>query len=120
MAPCTDLARGWYGIQVSPNRYRVSVFFNRSQYNCRGSSRAAPGSRAGEAARGGTSLCEGVVAAQSYQGAHLDIYVASDAAVSGRILIRQAQSDAATPWPVGAEVAIACVAQEAVAFPPER
>jgi putative spermidine/putrescine transport system ATP-binding protein/spermidine/putrescine transport system ATP-binding protein len=71
------------------------------------------------APRGGASLCEGVIAAHSYQGAHLDIHVASHAAVSGRILIREAQSDAARQWPVGAEVAIACLAQEAVAFPPE-
>ena len=72
------------------------------------------------AARGGTSLCEGIIAAHSYQGAHFDIHVASDAAVSGRILIRQAQSDASAQWPLGADVAIACVTQDGVAFAPER
>jgi spermidine/putrescine ABC transporter ATP-binding subunit len=69
--------------------------------------------------RGGPSLCEGVIAAHSYQGAHLDIHVASDAAVSGRILVRQTQFDAAAHWPIGAEVAIASIGKEAAAFPPE-
>jgi putative spermidine/putrescine transport system ATP-binding protein/spermidine/putrescine transport system ATP-binding protein len=69
--------------------------------------------------RGETSLCEGVIAAHSYQGGHVDIHVASDAALSGRILIRQTQSDAAVHWRVGAEVAIACIGEDAIAFPPE-
>jgi putative spermidine/putrescine transport system ATP-binding protein/spermidine/putrescine transport system ATP-binding protein len=69
--------------------------------------------------RGETSLCEGVIAGHGYQGGHLDLHVASDAAISGRILIRQTQSDAAVHWPVGAEVAIACIGKDAVAFPPE-
>jgi spermidine/putrescine ABC transporter ATP-binding subunit len=69
--------------------------------------------------RGETSLCEGVIAAHSYQGGHVDIHVASDAALSGRILIRQTQSDAAVQWRVGAEVAIACMGEDAIAFPPE-
>jgi spermidine/putrescine ABC transporter ATP-binding subunit len=63
-------------------------------------------------------LCDGIIAAHSYQGAHLDIHVASEAAVSKRILIRQAQSDAAARWPVGTGVAIPCIGKEAVAFPP--
>jgi putative spermidine/putrescine transport system ATP-binding protein/spermidine/putrescine transport system ATP-binding protein len=68
---------------------------------------------------GETSLCAGVIAAHSYQGGHVDIHVASDAALWGRILIRQTQSDAAVHWRVGAEVAIACIGEEAIAFPPE-
>jgi spermidine/putrescine ABC transporter ATP-binding subunit len=72
------------------------------------------------AARGEPSLCEGVIAAHSYQGAHLDIHVASDAAVSGRILVRHTQSETTAQWPLGAEVAISCIAQDAVAFAPER
>jgi hypothetical protein len=39
--------------------------------------------------------------------------------LSGRILIRQTQSDAAVHWRVGAEVAIACIGEDAIAFPPE-
>jgi putative spermidine/putrescine transport system ATP-binding protein/spermidine/putrescine transport system ATP-binding protein len=69
--------------------------------------------------RGETLLCEGVIAAHSYQGGHVDILVASDAALAGRILIRQTQSDAAVHWPVGAEVAIACIGEDGIAFPPE-
>jgi putative spermidine/putrescine transport system ATP-binding protein/spermidine/putrescine transport system ATP-binding protein len=70
-------------------------------------------------ARGEASLCEGVIAAHAYQGGHVDIHVTSDAAIVGRVLIRQAQSDAAIQWPLGAEVAIACIGKDAVAFPPE-
>jgi putative spermidine/putrescine transport system ATP-binding protein/spermidine/putrescine transport system ATP-binding protein len=69
--------------------------------------------------RGETPLCEGVIAAHSYQGGHVDIHVASDAALSGRILIRQTQSDAAAHWPLGAEVAIACIGEDGIAFPPK-
>jgi putative spermidine/putrescine transport system ATP-binding protein/spermidine/putrescine transport system ATP-binding protein len=67
--------------------------------------------------RGEASLCDGVIAAHAYQGGHVDIYVATDAALSGRILIRQMQSDAAAPWPIGAECAIACTGKDAIAFP---
>ncbi len=66
----------------------------------------------------GPSLCKGVVAARSYQGAQVDIHIASEAALSGRILIRL-PADAAARWPVGARVAIASVNSEAAAFPPE-
>jgi spermidine/putrescine ABC transporter ATP-binding subunit len=66
---------------------------------------------------GETPLCEGVVAAHRYQGAHLDIYVATKAASAGQILVRQAQPDAAVRWPVGTCVAITCDDPDAVAFP---
>jgi spermidine/putrescine ABC transporter ATP-binding subunit len=66
---------------------------------------------------GDAQLCEGVVAARGYQGAHVDIHIATHAAISGRILIRQARSDAMIGWPVGTSIAIACNSMEAVAFP---
>ena len=64
------------------------------------------------------SLCKGMIAAHSYQGAHADIHVTSAAALSGRILIR-VPSDAAPRWPAGMQVAISALSLDAVAFPPE-
>jgi putative spermidine/putrescine transport system ATP-binding protein/spermidine/putrescine transport system ATP-binding protein len=63
------------------------------------------------------AICSGVVAAQAYQGTHVDLHIATDAALSGRVLVRQAQSDASARWPVGTAVAIACNNAAAVAFP---
>jgi putative spermidine/putrescine transport system ATP-binding protein/spermidine/putrescine transport system ATP-binding protein len=66
---------------------------------------------------GESAICRGAVAAQAYQGTHVDLHIATEAAVSGRMLVRQAQSDATARWPVGAAVAIACNSIAAVAFP---
>jgi spermidine/putrescine ABC transporter ATP-binding subunit len=66
----------------------------------------------------GAALCKAAVAAHSYQGAQVDIHVASEAALSGRVLIRL-PADAAARWPVGIDVAISPVNSQAVAFPPE-
>jgi putative spermidine/putrescine transport system ATP-binding protein/spermidine/putrescine transport system ATP-binding protein len=63
------------------------------------------------------AICSGVVAAQAYQGTHVDLHIATDAAVSGRVLVRQAQPDARARWPLGTAVAIACNNAAAVAFP---
>jgi putative spermidine/putrescine transport system ATP-binding protein/spermidine/putrescine transport system ATP-binding protein len=63
------------------------------------------------------AICSGVVAAQAYQGTHVDLHIATDAAVSGRVLVRQAQCNARARWPVGTAVAIACNNAAAVAFP---
>jgi spermidine/putrescine ABC transporter ATP-binding subunit len=64
-----------------------------------------------------SAICRGVVAAHAYQGTHVDLHIATEAAVSGRMLVRQAQSDATARWPVGTVVAIACNNKTAVAFP---
>jgi spermidine/putrescine ABC transporter ATP-binding subunit len=69
------------------------------------------------AEEGDRAICSGVVAAQAYQGTHVDLHIATDAALSGRVLVRQAQSDASARWPVGTAVAIACNNAAAVAFP---
>jgi ABC-type Fe3+/spermidine/putrescine transport system ATPase subunit len=66
---------------------------------------------------GETSICDGVVAAHAYQGAHVDMHVITDAAASGRVLVRQPQADAMSRWPVGASVSIAMVSGNAIAFP---
>ena len=65
---------------------------------------------------GEATACEGVVSAHSYQGGHVDLHIASEAAISGRILIRQ-PSEAIARWPVGTRIACACAGTEAVAFP---
>jgi hypothetical protein len=58
-----------------------------------------------------------MVTAHAYQGGHVDIHVESDAARSGRILVRDQGSDAIQRWAVGARVALACAGANAVAFP---
>jgi ABC-type Fe3+/spermidine/putrescine transport system ATPase subunit len=65
---------------------------------------------------GDATACEGVVSAHSYQGGHVDLHIASEAAISGRILIRR-PSEAIARWPVGTRIACACAGTEAVAFP---
>jgi putative spermidine/putrescine transport system ATP-binding protein/spermidine/putrescine transport system ATP-binding protein len=69
------------------------------------------------AEEGDSAICDGVLAAQAYQGTHVDLHIATDAAVSGRVLVRQAQPDARARWPLGTAVAIACNNAAAVAFP---
>ncbi len=68
---------------------------------------------------GEVPACEGTVTAHAYQGGHVDIHVESDAARSGRILVRDQGSDAIQRWAVGARVALTGVSANAVAFPTE-
>jgi spermidine/putrescine ABC transporter ATP-binding subunit len=66
---------------------------------------------------GETSICTGVVAVHAYQGAHVDMHVSTDPAASGRVIVRQAQTDAMSRWPVGSSVRIALTNGSAIAFP---
>jgi len=66
-----------------------------------------------------STMCQGVVAAQAYQGTHIDFHVKTDAAISGRVLVRQAQVDAMSRWPIGSCVGIALTSKDAIAFPVE-
>jgi hypothetical protein len=47
----------------------------------------------------------------------VDLHLASEAAVSGRILMRWPGTEAIARWPVGTRIAVACAGTEAVAFP---
>jgi spermidine/putrescine ABC transporter ATP-binding subunit len=63
---------------------------------------------------GAPVAAEGVVAAQIYQGGHVDLYIDAPEAASGRVMLRL--REAMSRWPVGTRVGIALVTGEAVAF----
>jgi putative spermidine/putrescine transport system ATP-binding protein len=66
---------------------------------------------------GEPTVAEGVVAAQIYQGGHVDLHVGVADQPSGRVLVRLTGHDAMTRWPVGTRVGIATAGSDAVAFP---
>jgi putative spermidine/putrescine transport system ATP-binding protein len=58
----------------------------------------------------------GTVAAQVYQGGHVDLYIDCAESVRDRLLVRSARYDAMTRWPIGAQVGISIGDDAAVAF----
>jgi len=66
---------------------------------------------------GAPTAASGVVAAQIYQGGHVDLYVDTVDSAPTRVLLRISGQAAMTRWPVGTRVAIALATDEAVAFP---
>jgi putative spermidine/putrescine transport system ATP-binding protein len=58
----------------------------------------------------------GTVAAQVYQGGHVDLYIDCAESVRDRLLVRSAGHDAMTRWPIGAQVGISIGDDAAVAF----
>jgi spermidine/putrescine ABC transporter ATP-binding subunit len=58
----------------------------------------------------------GVVAAQVYQGGHVDLYVDAPEAASGRVLLRLPGHEGMSRWPPGTRIGLALAAGEAVAF----
>ena len=60
----------------------------------------------------------GIVAAQSYQGGHVDLYVDVPEALSGRVLLRVPQHEGMSRWPAGTRIGIALAADKAIAFRP--
>jgi spermidine/putrescine ABC transporter ATP-binding subunit len=62
-----------------------------------------------------TGAISGTVAAQVYQGGHVDLHVASDVSASN-VLVRSGDPQAMTRWPVGAAVGLALTG-DSVAFP---
>jgi putative spermidine/putrescine transport system ATP-binding protein/spermidine/putrescine transport system ATP-binding protein len=63
------------------------------------------------------AVAHGVVAAQVYQGGHVDLYVDAPESASTRVLLRIPGQTAVTRWPLGTRVGIALATEEAVAFP---
>ena len=59
----------------------------------------------------------GTVAAQVYQGGHVDLHIDCREASDARVLVRSAGHDAMTRWPVGAEAGLLIGNDDAVAFP---
>ena len=66
---------------------------------------------------GTAAIAHGVVAAQVYQGGHVDLHVDSPEVASTRVLLRIPGQAAITRWPIGTRVGIALATEEAVAFP---
>jgi spermidine/putrescine ABC transporter ATP-binding subunit len=58
----------------------------------------------------------GIVAAQIYQGGHVDLYVDAPEALSGRVLLRVPRQEGMSLWPAGTRISIALAADEAIAF----
>ena len=68
------------------------------------------------AEEGAAFAAQGMVAAQIYQGGHVDLYVDIPEAVSGRVLIRVPGHHGISHWPVGTRIGIGLAAGEATAF----
>ena len=65
---------------------------------------------------GAPVAANGVVAAQIYQGGHVDLYVDVPDSVTGRVLLRVPGQDAMTRWPAGTRVGIVLAADKGIAF----
>ena len=65
---------------------------------------------------GAAVAARGIVAAQIYQGGHVDLYVDAPEALSGRLLLRVPRQEGMSLWPAGAHISIALAADEAIAF----
>jgi spermidine/putrescine ABC transporter ATP-binding subunit len=68
------------------------------------------------AEEGAAAAAQGLVATQIYQGGHVDLYVDSPNAVSGRVLLRVPGGEAMVRWPVGTRIGLAIATGSAVAF----
>jgi spermidine/putrescine ABC transporter ATP-binding subunit len=71
------------------------------------------------ASPGAAVAAEGEVAAQIYQGGHVDLYVSVAEALSGRVLLRVPGNEAMTRWPPGIRVGLSLTGDNAIAFLPE-
>jgi putative spermidine/putrescine transport system ATP-binding protein len=63
-----------------------------------------------------TGATSGTVAAQVYQGGHVDIYVECKDSSRDRLLVRSGGHEALTRWPIGSQVGISIAADEGTAF----
>jgi spermidine/putrescine ABC transporter ATP-binding subunit len=61
----------------------------------------------------------GIVAAQIYQGGHVDLYVDAPEAASGRVLLRVPRDEGMSLWPAGTRISITLASDKAIAFRPE-
>jgi putative spermidine/putrescine transport system ATP-binding protein len=60
----------------------------------------------------------GIVAAQIYQGGHVDLYVDVPEAASGRVLVRVPGREGMSLWPAGTRIGITLGVDKAIAFRP--
>jgi putative spermidine/putrescine transport system ATP-binding protein/spermidine/putrescine transport system ATP-binding protein len=68
------------------------------------------------AAPGAAAAAHGIVAAQIYQGGHVDLYVDVPEALSGRVLLRLPGHEGMARWPAGTRIGIAFAGEEVIAF----
>jgi spermidine/putrescine ABC transporter ATP-binding subunit len=62
---------------------------------------------------------EGTVAAHSYQGNHVNLYVDAPEVCTRRLLVRALEADAIARWPTGTRVGISIMGTDAIAFEAE-
>ena len=60
----------------------------------------------------------GTIAAQVFQGGHIDLYLDCSDCISGRLLVRLPGQEAAARWPIGSHVNVSINGKNVVAFPP--
>jgi spermidine/putrescine ABC transporter ATP-binding subunit len=70
------------------------------------------------AGEGEPIAARGTVAAQIYQGSHVDLYVDAAEGASGRVLVRVPGSEGMSRWPAGSRIGITLATDKAIAFPP--
>jgi spermidine/putrescine ABC transporter ATP-binding subunit len=70
------------------------------------------------AAPGAAVAAHGSVAAQIYQGGHVDLYVDVPEALSGRVLVRVSGHEGMSLWPPGTRIGITLATDKAIAFKP--
>lgn len=58
------------------------------------------------------------IAAQVFQGGHIDLYLECSDCISGRLLVRLPGQEAAARWPIGSHVNVSINGKNVVAFPP--
>jgi ABC-type Fe3+/spermidine/putrescine transport system ATPase subunit len=67
---------------------------------------------------GAAVAVRGVVAAQIYQGGHVDLYVDVPKGATGRVLLRMPGYEGMSHWPVGTQIGITLATRQAIAFGP--
>ncbi len=70
------------------------------------------------AGSGDPVAARGIVAAQIYQGGHVDLYVDAQDVASGRLLLRLAAKENMSLWPAGAPIGMTFSADRAIPFRP--
>jgi spermidine/putrescine ABC transporter ATP-binding subunit len=68
------------------------------------------------AEQGAAIAAHGIVAAQIYQGGHIDLYVDMPEAASGRVLLRVPRHEGISLWAAGTRISITLAADMAIAF----
>jgi putative spermidine/putrescine transport system ATP-binding protein/spermidine/putrescine transport system ATP-binding protein len=65
----------------------------------------------------GTAIAvHGIVAAQIYQGGHVDLYVDVPEGASGRVLLRLPGDQGMSTWPAGTRIGMTVATEKAIAF----